>query len=364
MLLRDLITAIEEAVPLQFQESYDNSGLQVGDYSKEIKSALLTLDITEEVVEEAKNKGCDAIISHHPVIFKPLKRLTGRTASERIVAKAIKYGIAIYSAHTNLDVMNFGVSAKMAEKMELTNCKVLVPLKGQLRKLVTFIPQSYFDQVSSAVFEAGAGSIGEYDSTGFSCDGVGTFRGNADSNPFVGEPMRLHHEKERRFETVFYKHQEKAILKALLSNHPYEEVAYDIYPIENDNIEIGFGCVGDLKQPMPTDQFLKFLENVFDAKGIRFSKPPKNTVSRVAMCGGSGSEFLSDAIAASADAYVTADVKYHTFFDAENKILLTDIGHYESEKVAIDILYDLIIKKFPNFALHFSGVYSNPINYL
>ena len=364
MLLRDLISVIEEAVPLQFQESYDNAGLQVGDYSKEINSALLTLDVTEDVVEEAKAKGCGVIISHHPVIFRPLKRLSGRTASERIVTKAIKYGIAIYSAHTNLDVMNFGVSAKMAEKMELTNCKVLVPLKGQLRKLVTYIPQSYFDQVSSAVFEAGAGSIGKYDSTGFSSDGIGSFRGNVDSNPFVGEPMKLHHEKEKRFETVFYKYQEKAVLKALLTTHPYEEVAYDIYPIENENINIGFGCVGDLKQPMSTVEFLKFLENVFDAKGIRFSKPQKNTVSRVAMCGGSGSEFLSNAIASSADAYVTADVKYHTFFDAENKILLADIGHYESEKVAIDILYDLIIKKIPNFALHFSGVYSNPINYL
>ena len=320
MLLRDLISAIEEAVPLQFQESYDNSGLQVGDYSKEIKSALLTLDVTEDVVEEAKNRGCDVIISHHPVIFKPLKRLTGRTASERIVAKAINYGIAIYSAHTNLDVMDFGVSAKMAEKVGLTNCKVLVPLKGQLRKLVTYIPQSYFDQVSSAIFEAGAGAIGEYDSTGFSCEGIGTFRGSADSNPFVGEPLTLHHEKEKRFETVFYKYQEKAVLKALLANHPYEEVAYDIYPIENDNINIGFGCVGDLKQPMTVEDFLKLLENVFDAKGIRYSQPVKNAVSRVAMCGGSGSEFLGDAIAYKADVYVTADVKYHTFFDAEKKI--------------------------------------------
>jgi dinuclear metal center YbgI/SA1388 family protein len=364
MKLRELVEYIDREVPLSFQEDYDNSGLQVGNPDQEVNSALLTLDITEEVLEEAIERGCDIIVSHHPLIFKPLKRLTVKTATERIISKSILNGIAIYASHTNLDAMDFGVSRKMAEKLGLKDVRVLVPLAGKLRKVATFIPTSHYEKVSKEVFEAGAGKIGNYDRCGFGVEGIGSFRPGEGSTPFVGSAGKEHKENEIRFETVFWEHDRARVIDALLKSHPYEEVAYDIYPLENNNVDIGFGCIGFTGKEIDEMAFLNNLKEIFGANGIRYTKPTGRKIRKVALCGGSGSGFLKEAIAAGADVFVTADVKYHTFFDADGKILIADIGHYESEIFSLEILKALIIKKFPTFAILFSGLNSNPINYL
>jgi dinuclear metal center YbgI/SA1388 family protein len=363
MKLKDICTYLDSAVPLSFQESYDNSGLQVGDPEKEVTSALLTLDVTEEVINEAAYTGCDLIISHHPLIFHGIKRLTGRSLTERILLMAVKQEIAIYSAHTNLDVLSNGVSRKMAEKLNLQNIRVLAPLKNRLLKLVTFIPESHLEKVREAVFKTGAGITGNYDHCGFTATGTGSFRGGEKATPFIGEKGKIHLEKEARFETVLFSYLKDKVIKALIENHPYEEVAYDLYTLENDNIEFGFGCIGDFEKAIPEDEFLMLVSTVFGAKGIRYSKATGKYIQKIALCGGSGASLINEAIGSGADAFVTADIKYHNFFEADNKILLVDSGHFETEKFSTEILYDLIIKKFPKFAVRFSETNTNPINY-
>jgi len=364
MKLTDLCSFLDTAVPLSFQESYDNSGLQVGVPQKEISSALLSLDITEEVLEEAISSGNDVIITHHPLIFNPLKRITGSSVTERILMKAIEKGIAVYSSHTNLDIFTNGVSRKIAQKLNLKNIKVLSPIKRKLLKLVTYIPEKHFDKVSEALFAAGAGVIGNYDQCGFSIMGTGSFRGNENTRPFVGEKGQIHFEKEIRFETILFSHLKEIVINTLLDTHPYEEVAYDLYQLENENIEVGLGCTGELDDPVSESEFLKFVSSILDARGLRYSTLAGRKVRKVAICGGSGASLLNDALSSGADAFITADIKYHTFFEAESKILLIDAGHFETEKFTTEILYDLIIKKFPKFALRFSEVNTNPINYL
>jgi dinuclear metal center YbgI/SA1388 family protein len=364
MKLKELTQYLDSEIPLSFQEEYDNSGLQVGDPEKEIKSALLTLDVTEAVIDEAVENGDDFIISHHPVIFSGIKKLSGKTFTERIIFKAIKNEVSIYSAHTNLDVFGCGVSRKMAEKLNLQNIEVLAPLKGRLLKLVTYIPESHLNVVREAIFNAGAGVIGNYDSCGYVSQGTGSFRGGDQANPFVGEKGKLHFENEIRFETVLLSHLKETVIKALLDSHPYEEVAYDIYSLENKNVDFGLGCTGELSTELTGEEFLKLISGVFDSRGVRFSKPTGRNLKKIALCGGAGISLLQAAISSGADAFVTADVKYHNYFDAENRILLVDTGHYESEKFSTEILYDLIIKKFPKFAVRFSKTNTNPINYL
>ncbi len=364
MKLAELCRYLDSTIPLSFQEAYDNSGLQVGLSEQEISSALLATDITEEVLDEAVRRECNLVISHHPLIFGGIKKITGRSYTERIIIKAIKLDIAIYSAHTNLDAASFGVSRKIAEKLNLKNVKVLVPLKSKLLKLVTFIPATHLEKVQNALFEAGAGAIGNYDKCGFTVAGTGSFRAGSDSNPFAGERGKLHFENEIRFETVIFSHMKEEIIRALLSSHPYEEVAYDIYPLENENIEAGFGCTGEFDDKISETEFLMLLSSSFGAEGVRYSNLLDRSVRKVAICGGSGSSLLRNAIATGADAFVTADIKYHGFFDADKSILLVDIGHFESEKFTTEILYDLIVKKFPKFAVRFSETNTNPINYL
>jgi dinuclear metal center YbgI/SA1388 family protein len=363
MKLKDLTAYLDSAVPLSFQEDYDNCGLQVGSPEREISSALLTLDVTEEIVEEAHNKKCDIIISHHPLIFHGLKRITGKSFTERIIYEAVKNDLAIYSAHTNLDTISGGVSRKMAEKLELESVRVLSPAEHKLLKLVTYIPETHFEKVRDKIFECGAGVIGNYDKCGFSLQGTGSFRGNDETKPFKGEKGKLHFESEIRFETILFSHLKDKVIKALIDSHPYEEVAYDLYALENQNANIGLGCIGVLNKAMSEEDFLKKVSSVFGAQGIRYSKITGKKVEIVALCGGSGASFLNNAISSGADAYITADVKYHDFFNTENKILLVDIGHFESEKFSVEILKDLIIKKFPKFAVRFSETNTNPINY-
>ena len=364
MKLSELCSYLDSAVPLSFQEGYDNSGLQVGQPEKEISSALVALDITESVIDEAIQKGCDIIVSHHPLIFSGLKRITGRSPTDRILVRAIKNDIAVYSSHTNLDMVSYGVSKKMAQKLGLQNVRVLQTLKNRLIKLVTFVPEDHLDKVRDALFNAGAGVIGNYDRCGFTVPGTGSFRAGEDTNPFAGEKGKLHFEKEVRFETILFSHLKEKAIKALLDTHPYEEVAYDIYPIENDNIDFGLGCSGYFPGPVGENNFLEMISSVFGASGIRYWVLTGKPVKKVALCGGSGASLLNDAVVCRADAFVTGDIKYHTFYEAENRILLVDCGHYETEKFSTEILYDLIIKNFPKFAVRFSETNINPINYL
>jgi dinuclear metal center YbgI/SA1388 family protein len=363
MKLKDLCSYLDSGVPLSFQEGYDNSGLQVGLPEREISSALVTLDVTEEVMDEAVAGKIDVVISHHPLIFNGIKSLAGKSYTERILYEAVKNDIAVYSAHTNLDAFSNGVSRKMSEKIGLEEIRVLSPSVNKLLKLVTYIPESHIEAVKKKLFESGAGVIGNYDQCGFTTSGTGSFRANEMAKPFTGEKGKIHFEKEIRFETILFSHLKEKVIKALLNAHPYEEVAYDLYALENKNAEIGLGCVGKFHNPVSENEFLKLVCSVFNAKGIRYSKLTGKSVRKVALCGGSGASLINLAISSEADVFLTSDIKYHDFFKAENKILLVDTGHFESEKFSGEILKDLIIKKFPKFAVRFSETNTNPINY-
>jgi dinuclear metal center YbgI/SA1388 family protein len=364
MKLKEISTFLDKEIPISFQESYDNSGLQAGDPEKEINSALVSLEVTDTVLNEAISSSCGLIITHHPLIFSPIKKLTGKNIAEKLLLKAIRNDLAIYSSHTNLDIYNKGVSKRMASKINLLNIRVLSPLKDKLVKLITYIPEEHLEKVRDAVFNAGAGETGNYDKCSFSVNGTGSFRGGENSVPFKGEKGKLHFEKEVRFETVMLAHLKEQVLKALLDSHPYEEVAYDLLSLENEYFNAGLGCVGELPQTMGEHEFLKYLSVIFKSNGMRFSRPTGRNIGKVALCGGAGIGLLNDAIRSGADVFVTSDIKYHDYFNADNSLLLVDIGHYESEKFATEILYELIIKKFPTFAVRFSETNTNPINYL
>ncbi len=364
MKVKDIVNAIEEFAPPSLQESWDNSGLLVGSFSDEVNSAVITLDVTEAVVDEAVKNGDDMIIAHHPLIFGGLKRLNGKTDVERAVMKAIKNGIAIYAAHTSIDVMQNGVSWRMAEKLNLTNLKTLAPQNGLLKKLVTFVPENNSAKVRKAIFKAGAGTIGEYDSCSYNINGQGTFRAGENTNPHVGEIGELHFENETRIETIFPAYLQGNVVSALINAHPYEEAAYDIYPVENKHPQVGLGVIGDLPTATDTKKFLTQLKDTFGCQAIRHTAIHKPKISKIALLGGSGSTYLNSAISSGADVFVTADFKYHQFFDAENKIIIADIGHYESEQFTKELFYEIVTNKFSKFAVRFSDVNTNPVNYL
>ncbi|HBX50489.1 MAG: Nif3-like dinuclear metal center hexameric protein [Bacteroidetes bacterium RIFOXYA12_FULL_35_11] len=364
MKIKEITKLFESVAPLSYQESYDNCGLQIGNPDAEIKAVLLTIDVTEEVVDEAISIGANLIIAHHPLIFAPLKKITGANYVERSILKAIKNDIAIYAAHTNFDSITGGVNSKICEKLELKNCSILSPVSGELKKLVFFVPVDYAQKVREAIFTAGAGQIGNYDMCSFNIEGNGTFRAGAGAEPFTGKIGMLHSEAETRVETIFPKAIQGAVLNALLHSHPYEEVAYDIYPLDNKYKKIGMGMIGKLEQETDTRVFLEKLKNVFLIKSLKHSAIHKKTINKIAVCGGSGSFLIKQAISANADIFITGDVKYHNFFDAENKIIIVDAGHFETEQFTKEIFYDLLIKNFNTFAVHFSEKNINPINYL
>jgi dinuclear metal center YbgI/SA1388 family protein len=364
MKLREVVTAIESVAPLALQEKYDNAGLLCGHPDTDIRAVLVCLDVTGEVISEALETGANLIISHHPVVFSPLKKFTGATLPERILVSAIRHDIALYAAHTNLDNYGDGVNRRISEKLGLINCRILQPLEGGLRKLVTFVPTSHAEQVRSALFEAGAGKIGDYNQCSYNVEGTGSFRASENCHPFTGEIGEYHLEAETRIETVFPVAYLPGVVKALLQAHPYEEVAYDIYPIENHSPLAGAGMVGELPEDMEEIPFLHTVKSIFSCHTIRHSALLNKPVKRIALCGGSGSFLLDRAVAAGADIFLTADIKYHQFFEAAGKIVMADIGHYESEQFTIEIICDLLKKKFPNFAVHFSRINTNSITYL
>lgn len=364
MQIKQITQFIESVAPPALQESYDNAGLILGQPDCEVSGILITLDVTEAVIDEAISKNLNLIVAHHPIVFSGLKKLNGRNYIERCVAKAIKNDVAIYAAHTNLDSVFGGVNSKICEKLGLRNCRMLSPVSGFLKKLVTFAPIIDADKVRNALFEAGAGGIGNYDSCSFNLAGKGTFRGNDQTNPYVGEKNQLHTEEEIRIETIFPKYLQSAIVHALLKAHPYEEVAYDIYPLDNDFAQAGIGMIGELPEPVEEMLFLQNLKKIFNCKVIRHTELLEKPIRKVAVCGGSGSSYLSKAIAQKADIFITGDFKYHQFFDAEQQIVIADIGHYESEQFTKEVFYELLTKKFPKFAIHLSETTTNPVNYL
>ena len=363
MQIKQITQYIESIAPMALQESYDNAGLIIGNPEDEVSGALISLDITEEVLDEAIHKKLNLVICHHPIIFSGIKKLNGRNYIERCVAKAIKNDIGIYAAHTNLDSVFGGVNSKICEKLGLQNCKILAPIPGFLKKLVTFVPLADAEKVRIAIWEAGAGHIGNYDSCSYNVTGEGTFRGNEQTNPYVGEKNQLHIENEVRIETIFPKHIQGKVVHALLQAHPYEEVAYDIYPLDNDFAQAGIGMIGELNEPMNETEFLKKLKDTFHCGVVKHTELLGKSIKSVAVCGGAGSSFLNKAIAQKADIFVSGDFKYHQFFDAERKIVIADIGHYESEQFTKEVFYELLTKKFPKFAVHLSATNTNPVSY-
>jgi dinuclear metal center YbgI/SA1388 family protein len=364
MKLSEIITVFETFAPLSYQESYDNAGLHTGEPDMEVSAALLCLDVTEAVMEEALQKGCNLVISHHPVIFQLLRRLTGTTMAERILISAVRNKIALYSAHTNMDNVIKGVNQKICGKLNLENLRILSPLQHGLRKLVTYVPLAHAEHVRTALFKAGAGKIGEYDSCSFNVEGKGSFRPLEGTRPFAGETGKLHFEDETRIETVFPAILKSKIITALLAAHPYEEVAYDIFPVDNDYGLAGSGMVGELNSPVETVSFLDQVKTCFGCPVIRHSRLVHPKVKRIAVCGGNGSFLIQKAISSGADMFITGDIKYHQFFEAENRIIIVDVGHYESEQFTIEIFYDILKKNLPNFAIHFSSIKTSPIYYL
>jgi len=364
MKIKEITSYLESFAPLSLQEDYDNSGLIIGNQETEVKGILITIDCIEEVIEEAKKKGANLIIAHHPIIFSAIKKLNGKNYIERTIIKAIKNDIAIYAIHTNIDSVFGGVSSKIAEKLELQNTKILDSKTNHLIKLVYFVPVEHAETTRKAVFESGAGQIGKYDMCSYNVQGKGSFRAGKGTDPFVGKKGELHYEDETRVEVILPRHLLKNVIKSLIESHPYEEVAYDIYPIENDFSIAGSGIIGDLKKEIPETDFLMKLKNTFHANGIRYTKLLNKPIKKVAVCGGSGSFLLQKAMSQKADVFVSSDFKYHQFFDAENEILIADIGHFESEQFTKELIYELLIKKFPKFAVHFTEVNTNPINYL
>lgn len=364
MKVSEIISAIEELAPISLKEEYDNPGLQVGDSSIEATGALLCVDVTEAVVDEAIECGVNLIISHHPILFKGLKSVTGKNYIERLVIKAIKHDIVIYSAHTNLDNAYGGVNYRIAQNLNLSNVKILSPLKNQLIKLIVFVPEVAADSVRLAMLNSGAGKIGDYDMCSYNMSGYGTFRACEGATPYCGEIGTTHKENEVRIEVILPIHLKNRVIDAMLNVHPYQEPAYDIIKLENVNSYAGSGVIGDLNEDIPVEDFLKRIKKVFNVESIKYSSIAKEKIKRVALCGGSGAFLINDAIRANADVFITGEIGYHNFFTAENKILLVEAGHYETEQCIKDIFCDIITKKFSNFAVRYANVKINPINYL
>lgn len=362
--IKDILKEIEQYAPLPLQESFDNAGVQVGDTNQYATGALLCLDVTEEVIDEAIEKECNLIISHHPLAFKSFKSLTGSTYIERCMMKACKFDLVVYAAHTNLDNAVGGVNYRLAELIGLQNVRVLSPQKGVLLKLVTFVPEAYAELVRTTLFNAGAGAIGNYDSCSYNLHGEGTFRAGESCHPFCGEINELHVENEVRIEIILPAFRKATVTRALLSVHPYEEPAFDFYKLENSWDQVGSGVVGELPESEDEVGFLQRIKDVFQVGCVKHSALTGREIREVAICGGSGAFLIKDAINYGADVFITGEAKYNDFYDVEDRILLAVIGHYESEVCTKDIFYNIISKKFPTFALNFSNVNSNPVKYL
>ncbi len=365
MKISEITNYLESLVPLSFQESYDNAGLLVGDRNVEATGALICIDVTEEVVDEAIQLGYNLIISHHPLVFSGLKKFTGTNAVQRTLLKAIKNEVAIYSAHTNLDkVAGYGVNFKIAQKLGLKQVEVLAPEGNLYSKITVNVPLSHEQGVAHAMFNAGAGQLGNYSCNAFYAEGLETFKPCSKANPFIGQIDETSRVESAKIEMLVLNQDVDRVIDAMKKSHPYEEPAYYVLPLNNRWNHVGCGAVGNLPEPQEAELFLKKVKEVFGCGVIRHTQLPNKTISRVALCGGSGSEFLHNAIASGADIYITADVKYHQFFDVPYPFVLADIGHYESEQFTKEIFSEILTEKFNTFAHQLTKVNTNPIKYL
>ncbi len=364
MQIATILSYLESIAPLAYQENYDNAGLLTGSGDWECSGVLTTLDTTEAVVQEAISRGVNLIVAHHPIIFSGLKKINGSNYIERAVIAAIKHDIAIYAIHTNLDnVMAEGVNGRMAALLGLVNSRPLLPKGNNLRKLFCFVPAAHLEPVRNAIFAAGAGQIGGYSECSFTAEGTGTFKGGEGSQPFVGRPGIRHEEREVRVETVLPAHLSRRVVEAMVAAHPYEEVAYDLVNMANAHPGVGSGLIGELREPMEEILFLERIREVFGTPVIRHTRLTGRPVKKCALCGGAGSFLISNALAERADFYITSDVKYHEFFDANDRLVIADIGHFESEQFTIDLLFEVLREKFLNFAVLKSDTKTNPVNY-
>ena len=364
MKISEITQELEKLAPLTYAEGFDNVGLLVGNPNAKITKILVTLDTLESVVDEAIEKGANLIVSFHPIIFSGLKKLTGKSYVERVAQKAIKHDINIYATHTALDNSQFGVNHQISKQLNLKNTQILIPQQDTLRHLVTYVPLEAAEKLRNALFEAGAGFIGNYDNCSFNIKGTGTYRPVAGANPYKGEIGKTEFSEEERISIVFTKHRENEIFRALREAHPYEEIAYELFQLENTNQNIGMGMIGELENEMDEAEFLNYLKEKMQTQCIRHSKLLKKKIKKVAVLGGSGSFAISNAKQNGADVFITADLKYHDFFQAENQILLADIGHYESEQFTKDLLTAYLSEKFPNFAVLKSEINTNPVHYI
>jgi len=361
--IKDIIAYLENIAPPPYQEDYDNSGLLVGNPEDETNGVLIALDTTEEIIQEALDKQCNLVVSHHPIIFKGIKRLTGKNYVERTIISAVKNGVAIYAIHTNLDNISTGVNHKISQKLGLVNATILAPKMGTQSKLVSFVPVDETTAVLDALHKIGAGKIGNYDHCSFRTAGTGRYRPNERANPHIGTPLKMETTQEDRIEVIHPTHLQDLLVETLKRVHPYEEAAYYIHPVNNPDSEIGAGMIGDLPEPMSGEMFLHHLKNKMKLECIRHTQFPDSKIHKVAVCGGSGSFLLNQALKSGASAFVTADFKYHEFFNAEGKILLADIGHYESEAFTKELLGERLSQKFTSFALNLSERSTNPVRY-
>ncbi len=363
MQIKDIINVLERVAPAVLQEEYDNSGLITGNSTWNCTGAVISLDATEDVVTEAIEKNCNLIVAHHPIIFKGLKKITGENYVEKTIIHAIKNDIAIYAIHTNLDNVLPGVNGKIADMLGLINRNILVSKHNHLQKLSVYVPVNDKEKLLNALFASGSGNIGHYSECSFSSEGSGTFKAGPGANPFTGNIGERHNENEVKVEVIFPGWLQLQIIKAMKANHPYEEVAYDIYALANACQHIGSGLIGELKDPVDETTMLEILKNIFKIPVIKHTAFTGKPIKKVAVCGGAGSFLTGAALASGADIYISADIKYHEFFDAEARLLLADIGHYESEQFTIDLLFDILKGNFPNFAVLKTGVNTNPVHY-
>ncbi len=363
MKIAEIIHVLEEFAPPFLQEDYDNAGLITGNSFWDCTGILCTLDATEEIIEEAIKLNCNLVVAHHPIIFHGLKKITGKNYVEKTIITSIKNDIAIYAIHTNLDNVIDGVNNKIADKLNLINRKILLPKENLLMKLFTFVPVEHAEKVRSSLFIAGAGNIGNYSEASFNAEGTGTFKAGDNTNPFIGEKGKRHQENEIKIEVIFPIFLKQKIINALIESHPYEEVAYDVVQLSNEYNKTGSGLIGELSNKISEEKFLLLLKNLFDLRVIKHTKFLNKPVKNIALCGGAGSFLINKALSANADVYITSDIKYHEFFDANDRMLIADIGHWESEQFTIDLLYAFLQSKFITFAVLKTGINTNPVNY-
>ncbi len=364
MKAKELINYLENIIPLYIQEEYDNSGLIIGNENEYISKALITLDCTEEVIDEAIENNCNIIIAHHPILFNGIKKITGSNYTEKVIFKAIKNNISIYAIHTNLDNYFFGVNKKICDKLKIQNCEILAPKDSLFYKLIIYCPSINAEKIRTIICENGAGYVGNYSFCTFSTTGIGSFKGNQNSKPYVGKKEKIHKEKETKIEVIIPANLKNKMTSIIIKEHPYEEPAFDFIPLKNNNLKIGSGMIGELDEEMEVYDFLNFIKKVMKAKCIRHTKIIKKKIKKIAVCGGSGRFLLEKAINKNADIFISSDFKYHDFFDANDKIIVADIGHYESEQYTKELIKDILKEKFPKFATHLSQTNTNPINYL